>query len=64
MQEEICMTTWLSNSNLSYQTNRARGSNSVVLYAALAVLVAIALYLVVTPGHLIPQDAAATLVDP
>jgi hypothetical protein len=49
------MTTWLSNSNLSHQTNRAHGSNSVVLYAALAVLVAIALYLVVTPGHLIPR---------
>jgi hypothetical protein len=64
MQEEICMTVWLSNSKLSRQTNRARGSNSVVLYAALAVLVAIALYLIVTPGHLIPQDAAATLVDP
>ena len=58
------MTTWLSNSNLSPQTNRARGSNSVVLYAALAVLVAIALYLVVTPGHLIPQDSAAYLVGP
>jgi hypothetical protein len=64
MKEEICMTTWLSNSNLSHQTNRARGGNSVVLYAALAVLVAIALYLVVTPGHLIPQDTAAYLIDP
>jgi hypothetical protein len=59
---EDCMTTWFSNSNLSSQTNRARGSNSVVLYAALAVLIAIALYLIVTPGHLIPQDATATLV--
>jgi hypothetical protein len=58
------MTTWLSNSNLSRQTNRARGSNSVVLYAALPVLVAIALYLIVTPGRLIPQDAAATLAEP
>ena len=64
MQEEICMTTWLSNSNLSHQTNKAHSGNSLVLYAALAVLVAIALYLLVTPGHLIPQDSAAYLVGP
>jgi hypothetical protein len=58
------MKTWRSTSNASDRANGARGDNRAVLYAALAVLVAIALYLVVTPGHLIPQDAAATLVGP
>jgi hypothetical protein len=48
--------------DLSRHTNRVRGSNSVVYYAALAVFAAIALYLIVSPGHLIPQNAAEYLV--
>jgi hypothetical protein len=58
------MTAWLSNSNLSGQGRRARGINSPVLYAALAVLAAIALYLIMSAGHPIAQDAAASLAGP
>jgi hypothetical protein len=58
------MTTWLSTSNPSDHATRARGSDGVVLCAALAVLIAIVLYLVVSPSHPIAQDAAATLAGP
>jgi hypothetical protein len=58
------MTAWLSNSNLSGQGRHARGINSPVLFAALAVLVAIALYLIMSAGHPIAQDAAGSLAGP
>jgi hypothetical protein len=57
------MTAWLSNSNLSGQWGHARGI-SPVLFAALAVLVAIALYLIMSAGHPIAQDAAGSLAGP
>jgi hypothetical protein len=58
------VTTWLSNSNLSDQAGRPRVSNNTVVAAALAVLVAIGLYLVVSPSHSIAQDAAASMAGP
>ena len=59
------MTAWLSNSKLLDEATRARGGNGAVLYAALAVLVAIALHLVMSAGsNPIAQDAAASLVSP
>jgi hypothetical protein len=58
------MTAWLSNSDLSDQAQRARGSNSAVLLAASAVVVAIALLLVVSHDHPIPPDAAAYFIGP
>jgi hypothetical protein len=58
------VTTWLSNSNLSDQAQRTRGDNSTVIVAALTVLMAITLYLVVSPGQPISQDAAASLAGP
>jgi hypothetical protein len=58
------MTTWLSNSKLLDGASRARGGNSAVLYAALAVLAAIALYLSMSADHPIAQDAAASFVGP
>jgi hypothetical protein len=61
---EDYMTTWLSNSNLSDRARRGGAGDRVVLYAALAVLGAIALYLLVTLGHSIPPDAAATFMGP
>ena len=59
------MRAWLSNSKLLDEATPARGSNSAVLYAALAVLVAIALHLVMSTGNNpIAQDAAASFVGP
>jgi hypothetical protein len=58
------MTTWLSNSNLSDRARRGGDGDRAVLYAALAVLGAIALYLLVNLGHSIPPDAAATFIGP
>jgi hypothetical protein len=49
--KDYCVKTtwWLSTSNASSdETNGARKGNGAVLFAALAVLVAIALYLVVS----------------
>jgi hypothetical protein len=59
------MTASLSNSKLRDEATPARGGNSAVLYAALAVLVAIALHLVMSAGsNPIAQDAAAIVVGP
>jgi hypothetical protein len=57
-------TTWLSKSSLPDRATRAREGNSAVIVAALAVLAAIALYLVVSPSQPIAQDAPAGFAGP
>jgi hypothetical protein len=52
------MTARPSKSNVVDETREARSNNSAVFYAALAVLLAIAVYLVVSAGHPIAQEAA------
>jgi hypothetical protein len=58
------MTAGLSKSKLLDRPSRARGGNSSILYAALAVLVAVALYWFMSAGHPIAQDAAASFAGP
>jgi hypothetical protein len=58
------MTIWLSTSNASDRANGALDGNRAVLCAALAVLVAIALYLVVSPEHVMSANDAASLAGP
>jgi hypothetical protein len=61
---EDCMTAWLSNSDLSDQTQRARWNTIAVLYVAVAVVAAIGLLFIVSHNHPIPPDAAAYLIGP
>jgi hypothetical protein len=58
------MTAWLSNSNLVNNTRLTRGGNMAVLYAALALVAAIALFLVISAGLPIAQDTGASLAGP
>jgi hypothetical protein len=63
-QEKIGMTSWLSNSDLSDHAWQVRWGNIAVLYAAVAMVAAIALLLVVSQGRPIHPDAAAYFIGP
>jgi hypothetical protein len=58
------MTAWLSNSKVFDRASRGRGGDGAVLYAALAMLLAIALFLFMSADHPIVQDAAASFAGP
>jgi hypothetical protein len=58
------VTTWFSTLNTSDPAKSAFRGNIAVFVGALAVLVAIALYLAVSAGHPIAQDAADAFIGP
>lgn len=58
------MTAWLTNSEVSDQGQQVRWGHIYVLYAAAAVVAAIALLLVVSQDHPVPPDAATYFIGP
>jgi hypothetical protein len=63
-QENIGMTAWLSNSDISDQAQQVRWGHISVLYAAAGVVAAIALLFVASEGRPIPTDAATYFIGP
>jgi hypothetical protein len=63
-QEDVGMTAWLSNSDISDQGQQVRWGHISVLYAAAAVFAAIALLLVVSQDRPVPPDAATYFIGP
>ena len=59
------MTTWLSTSNASESEKSARGGIRLVLWAAIALVLAIAVFLAAAHSHpVLLEEAAAGMAGP